>query len=164
MAGCLDEPAENQKIKMKDYQFYYYIKLLNVIDIKFNCKYDKLNQLYLTAQKESLSQYKKKCGHLTPSKISHLLSLTQTQKTNSETFKLQKDVINSRVGVAGQQHTKTTRMQDTNLRTQGPRSQSQLVLQHAQNVDLWLIVWWLPGCRWLWFCLCQACRLPVCSL
>lgn len=78
---------------------------------------------------------------LTLSKISHLLSLTQTQKTNSETFKLQKDVINSRVGVAGQQHTKTTSMQDTNLRrkvrrTQGPRS--QLVLQHTQNIDLWL--------------------------
>lgn len=78
---------------------------------------------------------------LTLSKISHLLSLTQTQKTNSETFKLQKDVINSRVGVAGQQHTKITSMQDTNLRrrvrrTQGPRS--QLVLQHTQNVDLWL--------------------------
>lgn len=31
MAGCLDEPAENQKIN----QFYYHIKLLNVIDIKF---------------------------------------------------------------------------------------------------------------------------------
>lgn len=47
--------------------------------------------------------------------VADLLSLSQTQKANPETFELQQDVVNSRVSVTGQQHTKPTRVQNPDL-------------------------------------------------
>lgn len=48
----------------------------------------------------------------------HLLSLAETQKPNPETLQLQQDVVNSRVGVAGQQHTEAAGVKDANLKGQ----------------------------------------------
>ncbi len=50
------------------------------------------------------------------STIAHLLPLPKTQKPNPETLQLQQDVVNSRVGVAGQQHTEATSVKDANLK------------------------------------------------
>lgn len=47
--------------------------------------------------------------------IAHLLRLPKTQKPNTETLKFQQDVVNSRMCVAGQQHTETTCIKDANL-------------------------------------------------
>lgn len=73
------------------------------------------NNLILTASLLQYNNFGKWRLICCASKISHLLSLPQTQKANSETFELQKDVIDSRVGVAGQQHAETACMQDSNL-------------------------------------------------
>lgn len=45
----------------------------------------------------------------------HLLSLPQTQKSNPEPLQLQQDVVDGRMRVAGQQHAKTTSMEDADL-------------------------------------------------
>lgn len=47
------------------------------------------------------------------------MSLPKTQESNPETLQLQQDVVNSRVCVAGQQHTEPTRVKDANLMKQG---------------------------------------------
>lgn len=51
----------------------------------------------------------------------HLLSLPETQESNTETPEFQQDVVDSRVGVAGQQHAETTCVKDANLRAKAGR-------------------------------------------
>lgn len=46
------------------------------------------------------------------------MSLPKAQKSNPETLQLQQDVVNSRVCVAGQQHTEPTGVKDANLMKQ----------------------------------------------
>lgn len=46
----------------------------------------------------------------------HLLSLAEAQKADAESLQLQQDVVDSRVGVAGQQHTEPTGVKDANLK------------------------------------------------
>lgn len=62
--------------------------------------------------------------------LSHLLPLAQPQEANPETLELQEDVVHGGVGVAGQQHTEPTSVEDANLKEErsGERFKSWLYI------------------------------------
>lgn len=102
----------------------------------------------------------------------HLLSLPETQESHTEALEFQQDVVDGRVCVAGQQHAEPAGVKDANLgaeaegREQGWGSLHRHRRHEAQACGSGRGggVFRLPGCRWLWSCLCRASQRSGCSL
>lgn len=64
--------------------------------------------------------------------IAHLLSLPKTQKPDTEALEFKQDVVNSRMCVAGEQHTEATCVKDANLEENSGMWKEQVVITSAE--------------------------------